>query len=75
MQKWKIFAKDFAKEWVEYPLLAMTATAITIANAQCERTLTLRLFIADPGMGAFIEEYHPRDSQMAAGSHNTEIHT
>ena len=25
MQKWQIFAKDFAKELVEYPFLAMTA--------------------------------------------------
>ena len=36
MQKWQIFAQ----EWVEYPLLAMTA----IVNAQCERTLTRSLF-------------------------------
>ena len=34
MQKWQIFAKDFAKERVDYPFLAMTANA----NSQCERT-------------------------------------
>ena len=34
MQKWQIFAKDFAKE---YPFLAMTANA----NAECERTLMI----------------------------------
>ena len=33
----EIFAKDLAKEWVEYPFLAMPANAI--ANGQCERTL------------------------------------
>ena len=38
MQKW---VANFAKEWVEYPLLAMLANANSIANAQCERTLTL----------------------------------
>ena len=34
MQKW---VEIFAKEWV--PFLAMPATANSIANAQCERTL------------------------------------
>ena len=37
MQKWQIFAQDFAKEWVEHRFLAMTANA----NAQCERTLMI----------------------------------
>ena len=37
MQKWQIFAKDFAKERLEYPFLAITANA----NAQCERTLNV----------------------------------
>ena len=36
MQKWQIFAKDFAKE---YPFLAMTANVNAIANGQCERTV------------------------------------
>ena len=36
MHKWQIFANDFAKEWVEYLFLAMTA------NAQCEPTLTCK---------------------------------
>ena len=44
MQEWQIFAKDFvknfAKEWVEFPFLAMTANAITITTAQCEWILT-----------------------------------
>ena len=35
MQKWQIFARDFAREWIEYPFLAMTANA----NAQSERTV------------------------------------
>ena len=39
MQKWQIFAKDFGKEWVDYPLLAMTTNTIAIAHAQCEPTL------------------------------------
>ena len=34
-------AKNFTKEWVEYPFLAMPANANSIANAQCERTLTV----------------------------------
>ena len=34
--KWQILAKDFAKEWVQYPFLAMPANANVIANAQCE---------------------------------------
>ena len=44
-----IFAKDFAKEWVEYPFnpIALASIAIAkeslfcnaIANAQCERNL------------------------------------
>ena len=37
--KWQIIAKEFAKEWVEYPFLAMPANANVIANAQCERNL------------------------------------
>ena len=36
MQKWQIFAKDFAKK---YPFLVMTANVNAIANTQCERTL------------------------------------
>ena len=40
MQKWQIFAKDFAKKWIEYSFLAMTANANVTANAQCERTLS-----------------------------------
>ena len=43
MQKW---VENFAKEWVEYPFLAMPADANTIANAQYERTLTLLLGFA-----------------------------
>ena len=39
MQKWQILAKDFVKEWVEYPFLAMTANANAITKAQCERIL------------------------------------
>ena len=45
----QIFAKDFAKEWVEYPFnhIALASITITkesmfcnaIANAQCERNL------------------------------------
>ena len=45
----QIFAKDFTKEWVEYPFnpIALVSTAITkelifcnaIANVQCERHL------------------------------------
>ena len=31
--------ENFAKEWVEYPFLAMLANANSIANTQCERTL------------------------------------
>ena len=37
MQKWM---ENFAKEWVEYPFLAMPANAHSITSAQCERTLT-----------------------------------
>ena len=46
----QIFAKDFAKEWVEYPFnpIALASTAIikeslfcnAITNAQCERNLS-----------------------------------
>ena len=46
----QIFAKDFTKEWVEYPFnpIALASTAIAkelifcnaIANAQCERNLS-----------------------------------
>ena len=32
-------AKNFTKEWVEYPFLVMAANANIIANVQCERTL------------------------------------
>ena len=37
MQKW---VENFAKEWVEYPFLAMPTNANSIANAQCEQTLS-----------------------------------
>ena len=37
MQKW---VKNFAKEYVQYPFLAMPANPNSIANAQCERILT-----------------------------------
>ena len=42
-KKWQIFAKDFIKEWVEYPFLAMPANANAIANSQCERTLSVKI--------------------------------
>ena len=34
--------ENFAKEWVEYLFLAMSPNANSIANTQCEWTLTLR---------------------------------
>ena len=37
IQKW---VENFAKEWVEYPFLAMPAKANDVANAQYERTLS-----------------------------------
>ena len=39
MQKWPIFAKDFAKEWVEHLFLVMIANA----NAQYGWTLKFHL--------------------------------
>ena len=36
MQKW---VENLAKEWVEYPFLAMPANTTAIANAQCELSL------------------------------------
>ena len=38
MQEW---VENVAKECVEYPFLVMPSNANSIANAQCERTLTL----------------------------------
>ena len=35
---------DANKEWVECPLLAMTANAIAIANAQCEWALNTLVY-------------------------------
>ena len=40
MQKW---VENFAKEWVQYPFLAMPAKANSIGNAQYERTINLYL--------------------------------
>ena len=37
IQKW---VENLATEWVKYPFLAMPANPNSIANAQCERTLT-----------------------------------
>ena len=37
MQK---LVENFFKDWVEYPSPALLANANSIANAQCERTLT-----------------------------------
>ena len=36
MQRW---VDNFAREWVEYPFLAMPANTNAIANVQCERNL------------------------------------
>ena len=62
----QIFAKDFAKEWVEYPLnpIALASTSIAkeslfcnaITNAQCERNLRAvhsdrKRFLGDAGLG------------------------
>ena len=52
----QIFTRDFAKEWVKYALnpIALASTAIAkeslfcnaIANAQCERNLTLTFILS-----------------------------
>ena len=56
--KWQIFAKDFAKEWVQYPFNPIALASITIAkelifcnaiaDGQCEQNL--RDFVRSTGI-------------------------
>ena len=49
--------EDFAKKWVEYPLLAMPANTNSIANAQCEQTLTTLLLAHKTHLFSGIETF------------------